>query len=94
VVALILNKQTEEAIELLAKHYNVSVPKLKFVLPKGHQRTAYGTYNSQTQTICVLNSDIFSNPFVIIHEFYHPHPKQIRGPHNTAEQKKTQTNSP
>jgi Zn-dependent peptidase ImmA (M78 family) len=70
-VTLILNKQTEEALQLLASHYGVSVPKLKVGLPKGHQRTAYGTYNSQTQTICVLNSDVFSNPFVILHEFYH-----------------------
>ncbi len=70
-VALILNTQTEDALELLAKHYGVSVPKLKVGLPKGHVRTAYGTYNAQTQTICVLNSDVFCNPFVILHEFYH-----------------------
>jgi hypothetical protein len=70
-VALILNKQTEEALELLAEHYKVKVPKLKVGLPKGHQRTAFGTYNGQTQTICVLNSDTFGNPFVILHEFYH-----------------------
>jgi Zn-dependent peptidase ImmA (M78 family) len=70
-VSLILNKQTEDALELLSEHYRVSVPRLKVGLPKGHVRTAYGTYNAQSQTICVLNSDIFCNPFVILHEFYH-----------------------
>ena len=71
IVYLILNKQTEQALELLSKNFGVEVPKLKVGLPKGHTRNAYGTYNAQNQTICVLDSDIFSNPFVILHEFYH-----------------------
>jgi len=71
IVHLILNKQTEQAIELLAKKYNVETPKLKVGLPKGHTRNAYGTYDARDQIISVLNSDIFSNPFVVIHEFYH-----------------------
>lgn len=71
VVIMILNKQTEQALEMLAKHYNVEVPKLKVGLPKGHTRNAYGTYTNKNQTISVLNSEVFSNPFVILHEFYH-----------------------
>jgi Zn-dependent peptidase ImmA (M78 family) len=71
VVQLILNRQTEQALELLAKEYHVEIPKLCVGLPKGHIRNAYGTYNAKNQTICVMNSDIFSNPFVILHEFYH-----------------------
>ncbi len=71
IVFLILNKQTEQALELLSEQYQVEVPKLKVGLPKGHVRNAYGTYNAKNQTICVLNSDIFGNPFVILHEFYH-----------------------
>jgi hypothetical protein len=71
IVTLILNKQTEEALEKLSEHYNVDVPKLKVGLPKGHLRTAYGTYSGKTKTISVLDSDIFGNPFVILHEFYH-----------------------
>ncbi len=71
IVYLILNKQTEEALKMLSLNYGVAVPKLKVGLPKGHNRTAYGTYNAQKQTICVLDSEIFSNPFVILHEFYH-----------------------
>jgi len=71
IVHLILNKQTEEALELLAKNYNVEIPNLKVGLPKGHTRNAYGTYSTKNQTICVLDSDVFGNPFVILHEFYH-----------------------
>jgi hypothetical protein len=71
IVHLILNMQTEQALELLSKKYSLAVPDLKVGLPKGHTRNSYGTYNAQTQTICVLDSEIFSNPFVILHEFYH-----------------------
>ena len=71
VVWLILNGKQEEALELLAKKYQVSIPDLKVGLPKGHKVTAYGCYASKNQTISVLNSDALVNPFVIIHEFYH-----------------------
>lgn len=71
IVLLILNGKTEEALEQLAKEYGVSVPSLRVGLPKGHKATAYGCYSSQTQTISLLNSDIVTNPFVVLHEFYH-----------------------
>ena len=71
VVWLILNGRPEEALEILAKNYNVSVPVLEVGLPKGHKIRVYGCYRSKNQTISVLNSDVLSNPFVIIHEFYH-----------------------
>ncbi len=71
VVWLILSGKTEDAIELLAKKYQVNVPNLKVGLPKGHTVTAYGCYTSKNQTISVLNSDVLVNPFVVIHEFYH-----------------------
>jgi hypothetical protein len=71
VVWLILNGRTEEALELLAKEYQVAVPTLRVGLPKGHKATAYGCYTAKTQTIAVLNSDIIVNPFVVLHEFYH-----------------------
>jgi hypothetical protein len=71
IVYLILTMQTEQALELLAKNFHVEIPKLKVGLPKGHTRNSYGTYNAANQTICVLDSEIFGNPFVILHEFYH-----------------------
>jgi len=71
VVLLILNKQTEQALELLANNYEVEVPNLKIGLPKGHTTRVYGTYSTKNQTICLLNSDMLGNPFVVLHEFYH-----------------------
>lgn len=71
IVNLILNRQTEEALELLAKHYNVEIPKLTVGLPKGRKSRVYGTYSPKNQTISLLNSDMLGNPFVVLHEFYH-----------------------
>lgn len=71
VVLLILNQRTEEALALLAKNYKVKTPRLKVGLPKGHTRKIYGCYTAKDETISVLNSEIFGNPFVILHEFYH-----------------------
>jgi hypothetical protein len=71
IVWLILNGQAEKALSLLAKNYKVSTPKLKVGLPKGHKAKAFGCYTPKDATISVLNSDIISNPFVILHEFYH-----------------------
>lgn len=71
IVWLILNKDVEQALALLAKHYHVAVPKLKVGLPKGRKKHVYGCYTSKNQTISVLNSDVLGNPFVILHEFYH-----------------------
>lgn len=71
VVWLILNGKTEEALTLLAENYKVRTPKLKVGLPKGHKARTYGCYTATNETISVLNSDIFANPFVILHEFYH-----------------------
>jgi len=71
IVWLILNGKTEEALELLAKNYKVNIPKLKVGLPKGHKIKAAGCYTNKNETISLQNSDMISNPFVIVHEFYH-----------------------
>jgi len=71
IVSLILDGQAEKALDLLAKNYKVSTPKLKVGLPKGRRATAFGCYTSKDATISVLNSDVIGNPFVILHEFYH-----------------------
>jgi hypothetical protein len=71
VVRLILSGNAEEALELLAEHYDVSVPVLRVGLPKGRKKNVLGCYTVKDTTIHVLNSDVFCNPFVILHEFYH-----------------------
>lgn len=71
IVWLILNGKVGKALELLAEHYSVDVPKIKVGLPKGRKKRALGCYNAKKGTIFVLNSDTLREPFIIIHEFYH-----------------------
>jgi hypothetical protein len=71
VVQLISDGKVEESLELLAKHYRVSVPIIKVGLPKGRRSKALGCYSGADQTIYVLDSDRLKDPFVILHEFYH-----------------------
>lgn len=71
VVQLILQGKTEEALEQLARHYKVGIPKIKVGLPKGNRSKVLGCYASKNQTIYALNSDVLKDPFIILHEFYH-----------------------
>jgi hypothetical protein len=71
IVWLILKGETEKALDALAKHYDVDVPKLKVGLPKGRRIKTLGCYTARNKTISVLNSDVLKQPFVILHEFYH-----------------------
>ena len=71
IVWLILNSETEKALEKLAEHYDVEKPKLTVGLPKRHKTNVLGCYSARDKTISVLNSDMLSQPSVIIHEFYH-----------------------
>ena len=71
IVYLVLNGKAEKALELLAKHYSVGVPKIKVGLPKGRKKKALGCYSAKNKSISVLNSDALKEPFIILHEFYH-----------------------
>jgi len=70
-VWLILNGKTEEALELLASRYKVTVPHLRVGLPKRHRKDTLGCYEAKKKTISVFDSDTLKDPFVILHEFYH-----------------------
>jgi len=71
IVWLILNQRTEEALKILSQAYKVATPRLKIGLPKGHKHGIYGCYSPKDATISLLESDMLSNPFVVLHEFYH-----------------------
>jgi hypothetical protein len=71
VVQLVLDGRAEEALELLAKQYNVNSPKIRVGLPKRHRKDTLGCYTARSETISVLNSDMLKEPSVILHEFYH-----------------------
>lgn len=70
VVALILSRDTEEALELLSRHYGIAEPKLKVGLPKRYSKNP-ACYVVKTQTIHVSRRQILWYPQVILHEFYH-----------------------
>ncbi|MCJ7714869.1 hypothetical protein MUO66_10495 [Candidatus Bathyarchaeota archaeon] len=85
IVSLILNKKTEEALIVLAKKYNVTIPKLKVGLPKGHKKNTLGCYITKNSTITVHNGDLLFNPHVILHEFYHHLRTNIEKTHKGTE---------
>jgi hypothetical protein len=78
IVQLILQGQTDEALNMLSNHYNVDIPRLKVGMPKGHGKV--GCYVSKTKTIHVANREKFGDPFVVLHEFYH-HLRTVGGKH-------------
>jgi hypothetical protein len=71
VVRLILDKKTEDALNLLSAFYNVAAPEIKVGTIKGKRKTVYAVYVGRERKIYAMNSDIFYNPFIVLHEFYH-----------------------
>ena len=84
IVYLILNKRTEVALKLLSEFYRIKPPEITVGTVKGKRRTAYAVYVPKERKIYAMNSDIFYNPFVILHEFYH-HLRSQGGPHRGTE---------
>ena len=86
IVHLILNKQTEVALEQLSDFYHVDTPKIVVGTIKGKRRTVYAVYSQKERKIYALNSDIFYNPFVVLHEYYH-HIRSWAGRHRGSEKR-------
>ncbi|HET7644384.1 MAG TPA: hypothetical protein VFK40_12820 [Nitrososphaeraceae archaeon] len=84
VVHLILNKKTEEALQSLSKIYRISPPEITVGTIKGKRRTVYAVYVQKESKIYCINSDIFYNPFIVLHEFYH-HIRTNGGIHRGSE---------
>ena len=83
-VHLILNRNTEEALQNLSRFYNVTPPKIVVGTVKGKRRTVYAVYVQKESRIYVINSDMFFNPFIVLHEFYH-HIRTRAGVHRGSE---------
>jgi len=84
IVYLILNKKTEEALQNLSNFYNVTSPEITVGTIKGKRRTVYAVYVQRESKIYCINSDIFYNPFIVLHEFYH-HLRTKGGVHRGSE---------
>jgi hypothetical protein len=84
IVALILDKKTEIALENLSELYKIDTPEIVVGTIKKKRRTVYAVYVVQEKKIYALNSEIFYNPFVVLHEYYH-HIRSKRGTHRGSE---------
>src|SRR5918912_867518 len=84
IVYMILNKRTEEALEYLSNLYNTITPEIVVGTVKGKRKTVYAVYVQKESKIYAINSDIFYNPFVVLHEFYH-HIRTKGGIHRGSE---------
>ena len=84
VVYMILNKKTEEALQNLSKFYKVIPPEITVGTIKGKRRTVYAVYVQRESKIYCINSDVFYNPFIVLHEYYH-HIRTKGGIHKGSE---------
>ena len=84
IVFMILNGRTEEALHQLSEFYNISPPEIVVGTIKGKRKSVYAIYVQNSMKIYAINSDIFYNPFVILHEFYH-HLRTRGGEHRGTE---------
>ena len=71
IVKLILNKRTERSLQLLSNFYKIQPPEIVVGTIKGKRKTVHAVYVHSQRRIYATNSEIFYNPFVILHEFYH-----------------------
>jgi hypothetical protein len=84
IVHMILSKRTEQALQALSNFYHVKPPEIAVGTVKGKRRTVYAVYVPKERKIYAMNSNVFYNPFVILHEFYH-HLRTQGGPHRGTE---------
>ncbi len=84
VVQLILDKRTERALQMLSAFYHIKPPAVAVGTVKGKRRIAYAVYVKNEAKIYAMDSDMFYNPFVILHEFYH-HLRSQGGTHRGTE---------
>jgi hypothetical protein len=84
IVQKILNKDTERALLDLSDFYKIRPPEIVVGTIKGKRKTVYAVYVQNENKIYAMNSDIFYNPFVILHEFYH-HLRSRGGIHRGSE---------
>ena len=70
VVRLMLDGKAEVAFGLLSKHYGIREPALRVGTVKRH-RNVLACYVHKERRIYLSNSSFLTDPFVLLHEFYH-----------------------
>ena len=62
----------------------VRPPEITVGTIKGRRRTVYAVYVQRESKIYCINSEVFYNPFIVLHEFYH-HIRTKGGIHKGSE---------
>jgi hypothetical protein len=75
-VALILQGKTEDATRILSRYYKIPAPRI--VIGARGRYDIYGCYDPRRREICLRDGDVYMNPFVVLHEFYH-HLRSVQG---------------
>jgi hypothetical protein len=70
IVGLIIDGRPERALRLLAEYYGVTEPTLRVGTVKRH-RKVLACYVEKQSRIYLSDGSFVTNPFVILHEFYH-----------------------
>jgi hypothetical protein len=70
IVGHILAGKPENSIRLLSEYYGIVVPSLRVGTVKGHRKVV-ACYVEKEKRIYLSRSELLTNPFVILHEFYH-----------------------
>ncbi len=70
IVTDILEGRPERALKLLSEHYRVAEPRLRVGSVKGHRKVV-ACYVEREKRIDLSRSQLLTDPFVILHEFYH-----------------------
>lgn len=70
IVQLILSKDTEKAVEVVSKKFNVRTPTLGIGRTKG-KKSALAVYSVAANSILFSDQDQYFDPFVVLHEMYH-----------------------
>ena len=70
IVRLIFAGHTEQALHLLSVHYGIKEPDLRVGTVKRHRNVA-GCYVHKEKRIYLSKGEYITNPFLILHEFYH-----------------------
>ena len=70
IVRLILDGRPEQAIDLLADYYGVGEPDLRVGTVKRH-RKVLACYVEKEKRIYLSKSEFLTEPFIVLHEFYH-----------------------
>jgi hypothetical protein len=70
IVGCILDGKPEHAVKLLSEYYGVSEPTLRVGTVKRHRKVS-ACYVEKEKRIYLSKSQLLTDPFVILHEFYH-----------------------